>query len=120
MEITAVESLVICSFLWLQQAGPKTTIVRTGPSSVISVAKPGVTQAAPGKQTIVIAAPKSGTRLSPRKEMSPLPPPSRTKEVTTEAEQFAARNVSWPVCQLFGKEDVTVSVGGKRSLKRES
>ena len=45
----------------LQQAGAKTTIVRTVPSSVISVAKPGVSQTASGKQTIVIAAPKSGT-----------------------------------------------------------
>ena len=49
-------AVVLC----LQQAGAKTTIVRTVPSSVISVAKPGVAQSASGKQTIVIAAPKSG------------------------------------------------------------
>ena len=57
-------------FQLLQQTvtAPKTmnTIVRTLPSSMISMAKPGstVAQTGPGgKQTIVIAAPKGGQTI---------------------------------------------------------
>jgi hypothetical protein len=66
-----------------------TTIIKTVPSSMINMAKPGiatVTQGAGGKQTIVIAAPKSGmTGATPTKIITTVP---KLSTANTSGTQF--------------------------------